>query len=110
MTTTIDTPPEAFAALPLPPVSDITPDRARGADCLWGGERLTPETAVDLGEQRLPDGTYWYPRACAGHASTVALQALFEHAGGCERCAEVGGRCETGVALYRIVRHGRRRH
>ncbi|MFE0516630.1 hypothetical protein [Streptomyces sp. NPDC058964] len=50
--------------LGLPSLGTVANAWQRGAECIWGGERLAAETSVDLGEHPLPHGTTAYPRAC----------------------------------------------
>ncbi|MET9252697.1 hypothetical protein [Streptomyces sp. NPDC003717] len=98
---------EHLKLLALPDFDTLTPDQVRGAICVWGTERLHADTAVDLGERTGPAGRWW-PRACRRHAGEKARQALFEHAPMCEQRTDDSGRCETNLALYRLVRDGRR--
>ncbi|MEU1409513.1 hypothetical protein ABZ471_46110 [Streptomyces sp. NPDC005728] len=53
MTATTDVPPEVLGALAehLPGLDGLPDERARGRGCVWRGQYLTAETAVDLGEQ-----------------------------------------------------------
>jgi hypothetical protein len=99
---------EVPALLVLPPLDTLGPDRARGAVCLWCPERLTAETAVDLGEQTDPEAGRWWPRACGPCAGRRAHDALYDHVARCEPCVDDVGQCETGLALTRLVRRYRR--
>jgi hypothetical protein len=105
--TTQEIPPEALALLPLPDVGTLAPDQARGAVCLWCPERLTAETAVDLGEQAGDDGRWW-PRACGPCVGRRAHRALHSHVALCEPCVDNVGQCQAGLTLTRLVRKYRR--
>jgi hypothetical protein len=106
---------EVLALLTLPDLDHLTDAQTRGAVCVWdrAEDRLTAETAIDLGEH-MSDvaGTEspmrWYPRACRYHIGRAALRALHEHAPMCEPCVDDAERCETGRALRRLVRDGHR--
>ncbi|MFJ5915049.1 hypothetical protein ACIQFW_04525 [Streptomyces ardesiacus] len=95
--------------------SGLTAAQGRGAVCVWGTERLTAETAVDLGEHVGSEGRLFL-RACRTHAADCANRAhrgLLEHAPGCDDCHRepASGEpvvCDTARALYRLVREGRR--
>ena len=100
--------------VPLPDPAGLSEDQRRGAACAWGGEHLTIETAVDLGEhvaptrQDCPDlGERWYPRGCRPHLATAANRALQDHVGACEQCVDDVGQCLTGMALTRLMREAR---
>ncbi|AQS70831.1 hypothetical protein [Streptomyces pactum] len=110
----LDVPPAIVRVLGLPPLllAKVTVDQARGAVCVWGTERLTGETAVDLGEP-LDTAGRWFPRACRRHVADRAHRALLVHAPGCGDCRKrpapsETAACETARALYRLVRDGRR--
>lgn len=53
-------------------------------------------------------GESWFPRACLRCAAAWAHRGLFEHAPLCEQCTDEVSRCEIGLALYRLIRQGRR--
>lgn len=98
------------ALLPLPPLSGLSERQVRGTACVWGGEPLNTETAVDLGErttQRDGQPLRWFPRACRRDVQIAALRVLNEHAPDCEQCATDGMRCDTGRTLNRIARRYR---
>lgn len=100
----------AVSLLPLPTLGKLTPEQIRGTACIWGGEPLSTETAVDLGErtgQRDGQPLRWFPRACRRDVQTAALNALHEHAPDCEQCATDGMHCDTGRTLNRIARRYR---
>lgn len=103
----LEVPPALVPVLGLPPLllAKVTTDQVRGAVCVWGTERLTGETAVDLGKQTGAMGS-WFPRACRRCAADRAHRALFVHAPGCADC--YSGDCEITRALYRLVKAGRR--
>ncbi|MFJ8335479.1 hypothetical protein [Streptomyces sp. NPDC094437] len=100
---------EVLAVLALPAALDtLEEDRASGRACIWGGERLTIETAVDLGEQTDSAGRVCFLRACRRHAGQAAHRALMEHAPSCEQCTDNAGGCGLGRVLLRLIRDGRR--
>ncbi|MFF9279493.1 hypothetical protein [Streptomyces griseosporeus] len=102
-----DSPSSTGRQLPaLPSVEELTPEQIRGAACVWCGTRLTAETAVDLGERRRP-GHSAFPRGCRPCTHTAANRALQDHAPRCEQCVDDGSKCETGMALYRMIRDSR---
>lgn len=103
----LEVPPAISQALGLPPLllAKLTSDQTRGAVCVWGSERLTGETAVDLGEPIGAAGR-WFPRACRRHLVDRAHRALFTHAPGCSDCRD--GDCDIERGLYRLARDGRR--
>jgi hypothetical protein len=107
-TTTHEIAPAVLALLALPTFDDLSPDQARGAVCLWCPERLTVETAVDLGEQTDPEAGRWWPRACGPCVGRRAHAALYTHVTVCEPCVDDVGQCETGLVLSRLVRRHRR--
>ncbi|MGW2934757.1 hypothetical protein ACWDA7_23525 [Streptomyces sp. NPDC001156] len=74
-------------------------------------ERLTAETAVDLGERRirvLDSHVTAFPRGCRPCSATAAFRALHDRTPNCEQCVDDAGSCETGIALRRLIREGRR--
>jgi hypothetical protein len=100
---------EALALLPIPArLSDAQRD---GHVCVWTGEALTAETAIDLGPRTL-DGRRIFPRASRTGVNRAALSALFDHVSGtensepCETCAT--SICDLGRALNRLIRMGAR--
>ncbi|MEG8276115.1 hypothetical protein [Streptomyces sp. AHA2] len=103
----LEVPASVVDALLLPAAADATEDQLRGARCLWCEDGpLGAETAVDLGEQKSPAGS-WFPRACQRCAAAWAHRGLFEHAPMCEQCTDDASRCEVGLILYRLIRQGR---
>jgi hypothetical protein len=106
---------EALALLALPALDTLTDDQTRGAVCVWdrNEDRLTAETAVDLGERMDPlPGTSspmrWFPQACQHHTGQAAIRALHEHAPMCEPCVDNAANCKTGRALNRLRRDAQR--
>ncbi|EGX58258.1 hypothetical protein SZN_18707 [Streptomyces zinciresistens K42] len=101
----------ALAGLALPGLGGLSEDQVRGRCCVWGAdERLTAETAVDLGPRTTHRAGYpvtWYPRGCHAHVHRAALRALHEHAPYCEQCVDDASGCPTGVALRRLMREHR---
>lgn len=96
---------DAIALLPLPALSNLSEPQLTGHVCVWGGEALTPETAVDLGKRKL-DARTVFPRGCLRCVERAAVGVLFGHSAGCEDCD--AGQCDTGRALNRVIRLGRR--
>ncbi|MGW6215177.1 hypothetical protein [Streptomyces sp. NPDC055109] len=112
--TTVDIAPKVLEVLALPALDTLNEDRAAGRACVWGGELLTIETAVHLGEQLSPNpsstsviGERWFPRACSNCVTARAQQGMFAHCSTCSECAAEAGRCETGRGLYRLMRQWR---
>jgi hypothetical protein len=94
-------------------VGDLNEPQQRGAECVWCRAHLTAETAVDLGERRirvLDRYVTAFPRGCRPCTATAAYRALLDHTqvDRCEHCADDAGSCETGIALRRLIREGRR--
>ncbi|MGI5139427.1 hypothetical protein [Streptomyces sp. CA-106110] len=92
-------------------MGDLTESQQRGAACVWCAQTLTAETAVDLGERRikvLDNYVTAFPRGCRPCTATAAYRALMDHAPDCEQCVDDAGSCETGMALRRLMREGRR--
>ncbi|MFE9608075.1 hypothetical protein [Streptomyces sp. NPDC006012] len=113
--TALELPAEVLEVLQLPALDALADDRVRGAACLWCGERLTGESAVDLGRRRSPltgsssvSGMTWFPRACRACVADRAHRALFDHAPTCEPCVDHAAECELGRTLYRLIRGGYR--
>lgn len=102
-----------LAGIVLPDPVGLTEEQRRGAACVWGGERLTVQTAVDLGVRTdgldaEPDlGGRWYPRGCRPHLAAAANLALQQHIGHCEQCTDDMSQCITGMALTRLKREAR---
>jgi hypothetical protein len=100
---------QALTLIVLPTLDGLSEAQVRGKACVWCGVILTAETAVDLGPRRKRrlDGAYdWFPRGCKASAGLAAFRALHEHAPTCEQCVDDGEQCETGRALWRLVRDG----
>lgn len=98
---------EALALLPLPAaLSDAQQD---GHVCVWGGESLTPETAIRLDSREL-GGRIVYPRACRSCVSRLAMTALATHTLGANACADCQDipACDLGQALNRLIRRTNR--
>lgn len=97
----------AVQLLDLPTLDGLTPDQVRGATCIWCDVGLTTDSAVDLGERkhRRLDGHYsTFPRGCRADTHRAAVQALHDHAGSCEQCADDAEQCTVSRILYRLVR------
>ena len=102
---------DALALLTLPDHNSLTSAQVRGAACIWRGETLTADTAVDLGERRhrRMDGHYsTFPRACHRCTHEAAYGLLIEHTMQCEQCVDNAAECPTGRALLRLMREHRR--
>ncbi|MET8453710.1 hypothetical protein [Streptomyces sp. NPDC005209] len=105
----LEIPAEVLEALTLPDLGTLEDARRRGAKCIWGGERLTAETAIGLGEHQIPrTGTTAFPRACRTCAAKRAYHALLDHGTDCRLCATkaTAAQCAVGRGLHRIVREG----
>lgn len=101
---------DALDILALPGLDGLSEQQVRGTACIWGGEPLNTETAVDLGERTTQlDGQplRWFPRACRRDVQTAALKALHEHAPDCGQCITDGMRCDMGRTLNQIIRRHR---
>lgn len=97
---------EALALLPIP--EHLSSRQLQGHVCVWGGEALTTETAVGLGQRRIGDHMA-FPRGCRTCVRSVALGALFDHAVDCQDgCRDQPPTCDTGRAWNRVIRLGRR--
>ncbi|MFF0220884.1 hypothetical protein [Streptomyces sp. NPDC004629] len=107
--TAVDIQLEVLDVLALPALLGLNEDRAAGRVCIWCGQPLTIETAVDLGEQKAEDGTC-FPRACRTCTANRAHRGLFAHAPLCDLCETeaTAARCIVGRGLYRLVRDNRR--
>lgn len=97
----------ALATLAFPALTGLPEDRAAGRACVWDGQPLTIETAIDLGEQTTPAGEHWFPRACRPCLDRETLLAMHSHITGCEKC-DSGTHCQTGRRLVRLVEEVRR--
>ncbi|MFJ6985079.1 MULTISPECIES: hypothetical protein [unclassified Streptomyces] len=91
---------DAVALLPLP--TTLSGHQLDGHVCVWGGEALSPETAAELGQRRV-DGRTAFPRACRTCLGRAAQGALFDHSTDCSTC-QGPSPCDTGRALYRVIR------
>lgn len=95
----------------LPAVGNLSEEQTRGVACVWCAAALSTDTAVDLGERRvwLLNGLIvMFPRACPPCVAKYAHRALHRHAPTCEPCVDNADRCDTGRALYRLIRENRR--
>ncbi|MFF9129105.1 hypothetical protein [Streptomyces sp. NPDC014806] len=109
--TTQEIPREVLHLLSVPSLDDQSEAQQRGAACVWDGQPLTAETAVELGERRHRrlDGHYsTFPRGCAPCVADRAHRALLDHGASCEQCVDNAELCIVGRVLYRLVREGRR--
>ncbi|MEU2727377.1 hypothetical protein [Streptomyces griseoviridis] len=90
-------------ALAVPRFVDLDEERTAGRACVWNGEPLRIETAVDLGEQNGPAGT-WFPRASRQVVAERARRAVTAHVPMCPECrAEDQADCALGAELHRLV-------
>ncbi|MFF3920546.1 hypothetical protein ACFYZB_45570 [Streptomyces sp. NPDC001852] len=103
----VDIPDDLLPRILLPPLEVLPDARARGAECVWGGEPLSTATAVDLGERETDSG-HWFPRACRPCTRRVVLAARNDHSGRCEQCTDDATICETRRALHVLVLELRR--
>jgi hypothetical protein len=110
MTTRDEPAVDGRALLPLPSLDGLVEQQVRGYTCVWGGEALANETAVNLGprtKKRL-GGTYQIsPRACRSCVRQQAARVLRIHEGSCEQCTDDASRCGTRAALEQLAREGR---
>jgi hypothetical protein len=106
----VDAPVDARTLLPLPSLDHLVEQQVRGYVCVWGGEQLANETAVNLGprtKKRL-GGTYQiFPRACPACTRDAAARVLRVHRGSCEQCTDDASVCSTRAALEQLARDGR---
>ncbi|MGW7673523.1 hypothetical protein BX257_2998 [Streptomyces sp. 3212.3] len=111
---TQEIPEDVLAVLALPALDSLTDDQTRGTTCVWhGGDRLTAETAVPLGEHMSPhrfatSKMRWFPRACRDCVAERAHRGLLVHGGTCRNCADPAVECSVGRGLYQLVREYRR--
>ncbi|MGW4516429.1 hypothetical protein ACWEO4_31580 [Streptomyces sp. NPDC004393] len=103
----IDIPDDLLPLILLPPLEVLPDARARGAECVWGGEPLSTATAIDLGE-RETEGGHWFPRACRPCTRRAVLAARNDHPGRCEQCTDDATICETRRALHALALELRR--
>lgn len=103
---------DALALLPLP--AHLSGHQLDGHVCVWGGEALTTDSAVDLGSRRIGDRMA-FPRACGSCTARAAQGVLFDHTGDCPDCSTPAPQetapaleCATARALYRVIRQGQR--
>ncbi|MEV6806585.1 hypothetical protein [Streptomyces sp. NPDC051132] len=87
--------------VPLPRLELLSDARTRGAECVWGGEVLTTDTAIDLNERVTDSGAHWFPRACRGclrsavHATRGRHPATARTARAPPACARSATPCTT---------------
>lgn len=101
----------AIEALTVPSLDALSEQQVRGYVCVWGGEALADETAVNLGPRRKRrlDGYYnIYPRACRACTHNAALTALHRHTSDCPRCRTDAAGCNLTVGLRRLMGECRR--
>ncbi|MFI6356983.1 hypothetical protein ACIBJF_30985 [Streptomyces sp. NPDC050743] len=103
----VDIPVDLLPLILLPPLEVLSDARARGAECVWGGEPLSTATAIDLGE-RDTDGEHWFPRACRRCTLHAVHTARNAHPGRCEQCVDDASLCETRRALHALALELRR--
>ncbi|WP_381562913.1 hypothetical protein [Streptomyces eurythermus] len=85
----------------LPRLELLSEARTRGAECVWGGERLTGETAIDLGKHS--DGGFnWFPRACRPCTRAAVRAACRYHPRNCEQCVDNADICDVRRALHEL--------
>lgn len=98
-------PPEVLTVLALPALDGLDELRTTGRVCVWGGERLWIDSAIDLGEQQSSDVT-WFPRACRKCVAERAHRGLIAHEPLCQLCRskETSNSCAVGQGLYRVYR------
>ncbi|MEV6803124.1 hypothetical protein [Streptomyces sp. NPDC051132] len=89
--------------VPLPRLELLSDARTRGAECVWGGEALTTDTAIDLNERVTDNGAHWFPRACRRCLRSAVHAARGRHPGDCPDCKRTTGLCETRNALHELL-------
>ncbi|MGW2426550.1 hypothetical protein ACWC0C_46650 [Streptomyces sp. NPDC001709] len=102
-----DIPADLLPLIPVPPLDVLPEARARGAECVWGGEPLSTATAIDLGERR-ENGTTLFLRGCRSCTRRAVLAARNSHPGMCEQCTDDATICETRRALHALAMELRR--
>jgi hypothetical protein len=104
-----DIPLEVLNAIELPALTVLDEDQAAGRACVWGAERLTLESAIDLGEREGDDGRFFL-RACRKCTSLHAHRVLLDHGSHCPLCGSeaTAADCVVGRGLYRLQRECRR--
>ncbi|GHA28543.1 hypothetical protein GCM10010372_30390 [Streptomyces tauricus] len=112
MATSIDTDQTAvLALLELPAPETLSEPQMCGRACVWCGDALSNDTAVDLGVRTAEVHGItadWFPRTDKRCVGGKAYAQLFVHAVSCEPCRETAAGCDTAVALRRLMREGRR--
>ncbi|WP_435279395.1 hypothetical protein [Streptomyces sp. 1222.5] len=99
----VDVPAHLLPLLALPGLDELPDPRARGAECVWGGEALSTATAVDLGERPSPHGMTLFLRGCQPCTLRAALDAHRAHPGLCEQCTDDPTLCEIRRALRALA-------
>ncbi|MFH9673397.1 hypothetical protein ACH4L5_14180 [Streptomyces sp. NPDC017405] len=89
--------------VPLPRLELLADVRTRGAECVWGGEPLTTDTAIDLNERVTDSGAHWFPRACRRCLRSAVHAARGRHPGDCPDSKGTSGPCETRHALHELL-------
>jgi hypothetical protein len=89
--------------LTLPPLDGLPDAKARGAECVWCGKRLSVATAVDLGERPSPGGITLFPRGCHPCTLRAAARAYLAHPGPCRQCVYDLKPCPVMQALRTLV-------
>ncbi|MFJ2515639.1 hypothetical protein ACIPEL_36480 [Streptomyces griseoviridis] len=96
--------PEVLEALALPRFTGLDEARTAGRACVWGGEPLVIETAVDLGEQHDSTAGTWFPRASRQAVAERARRAFTAHAPVCPACRDEDQvDCPLGAELHRLT-------
>lgn len=92
------------AVLPVPSPRYLQPGQIRGTACVWGGEPLDDDSAIELGWRVAGFrgvGGPWLPRACTSCVGDAARRALPDHVRERWRCD--GQVCDICHALRRIA-------
>lgn len=98
---------EMLARLPIP--ERLSDAQQQGHVCVWGGESLTAQTAIDLGSRPATGGRMLFPRSCRVCLAKAAMQALVAHTMSLDACTECQvSSCDVGQALNRIIREAHR--
>ncbi|MFI0188004.1 hypothetical protein ACH4PW_10660 [Streptomyces sp. NPDC017082] len=87
----------------LPRLELLCDARTRGAECVWGGEVLTTDTAIDLNERVTESGAHWFPRACRRCLRSAVRAARGRHPADCPDCTDFTNLCPIRRALHDLL-------
>ncbi|MFE9906395.1 hypothetical protein [Streptomyces achromogenes] len=89
----MEIPAELVPHIVLPRLELLSEARTRGAECVWGGERLTGETAIDLGKHT--DGGF--------NTRSAVRAARNAHPDRCTECRGPADLYDTRRALHNLL-------